>query len=425
MTDNITALTARDLSRLYRQRELSPTEVARSVLARIEQARHLNAFVASSPEQVLASAAASSERWRAGAPLSQLDGVPVSVKDLLPQRGLPTRRGSKTVSPDGPWLEDAPAVARLREAGALLLGKTATSEFGLKGLGDSPVAGITRNPWQLEHTPGGSSAGAVAAVAAGLGPLAVGTDGGGSIRVPSAFSGVVGFKPTFGVVPNQSPHFIGVPPHVGPIAHDVQDLIALFDVLRLPDARDPFSARASMAPPDTLQQLRQLKIAATKTLGFARISSDVERAFDAALASLRELGLNVIDTPLDWPPAAPTIRTLFQARAAHTVQPLSAQQRELLDPAILASARRGEAFSALDYLRAEAERVQLVERSAAFHTNYDLLLTPTIADVAPRIDAVDALGELSQRAPFAGLFSLTRQPALSIPIAISSEGLPL
>ena len=268
----LTALSATELVRLYRSRALSPVAVTRAVLDRIESKNgSINAFVVVDAKGALAAATESEARWARGEPLGLLDGVPVSVKDLLAQRGLPTRRGSKTTSAE-PSAEDAPAVARLREHGAVLLGKTATSEFGLKGMGDSPLSGVMHNPWHVGHTPGGSSAGAVAAVAAGFGPLAVGTDGGGSIRVPSAFSGVVGLKPTFGVVPQSPPHLVGVPPHVGPIAHNVADAALLLSVLSGPDSRDPF--RAPLPRTDYRdaepRSLEGVSIGYSKTLGFAR-----------------------------------------------------------------------------------------------------------------------------------------------------------
>src|SRR5579863_2638017 len=198
MTD-LADLSATELLAGYRARQFSPREAVDAVLARIDRLNpRLNAFLLVDGEGARAAAAASEARWMNGTPCGALDGVPASIKDLLLTKGWPTLRGSKTVGRDQPWTEDAPVTARLREAGAVLLGKTTTPEFGWKALGDSPLTGITRNPWNPDHTPGGSSAGAAAAVASGMGPLAVGTDGGGSIRIPAAFSGIFGIKPTFG-----------------------------------------------------------------------------------------------------------------------------------------------------------------------------------------------------------------------------------
>ena len=187
---------------LYRAGDASPVEATRAVLARIERFNPLlNAFCHLAPDEAIAAARASEARWRRNSPCGELDGVPVSIKDLILAAGWPTLRGSRTVDPTGPWDVDAPAVARLREAGAVIVGKTATPEFGCKGETNSPLTGITRNPWNPAKTPGGSSGGTAAAVAAGMGPLSVGTDGAGSVRIPAAFCGNFGLKPSFGRVP--------------------------------------------------------------------------------------------------------------------------------------------------------------------------------------------------------------------------------
>ena len=184
MSDDLCYATATELLALYRRHEVSPVEVAKAVLARMAALQErLNAFIVIDEESTLAQARESEARWLAGAPMGRLDGVPTSIKDIILTRGWPTLRGSRTVDPAGPWLEDAPCVARLREHGAVLIGKTTTPELGWKGLTDSSLSGITRNPWNTATTPGGSSGGASAALAAGLGALAIGTDGGGSIRI--------------------------------------------------------------------------------------------------------------------------------------------------------------------------------------------------------------------------------------------------
>ena len=200
-----------------------------------------NAYCLVRDEEALAAARASERRWQAGEPEGRLDGVPVSVKDLLLTSGWPTLRGSRTIEAAGPWAADAPAVARLREHRAVLLGKTTTPEFGWKGVTDSPLTGVTRNPWDPARTAGGSSGGSAAAVASGLGPLSVGTDGGGSIRIPASFCGIVGLKPTHGRVPVYPPSTFGTLSHVGPMARTVADAALLLDVLSSPDYRDPLA----------------------------------------------------------------------------------------------------------------------------------------------------------------------------------------
>src|SRR6266513_5868167 len=227
---------AEDLADLYRKKALSPVEAAELLFARIEALQpQLNAFCIIDRDGALAAARASEQRWREGAPLSAIDGVPVTIKDIVLMRGYPTLRGSKLIDPDQDWSEDSPAVARLREAGAVILGKTTTPEFGWKAIGDSPLTGITRNPWNLERTPGGSSAGAAAACAAGIAPLHVGSDGAGSIRIPSSFTGIFGIKGTFGRVPAHPPSAMGLLSNVGPMTRHVRDAAAMLQVLARPD----------------------------------------------------------------------------------------------------------------------------------------------------------------------------------------------
>jgi aspartyl-tRNA(Asn)/glutamyl-tRNA(Gln) amidotransferase subunit A len=200
MTD-IHWLSAGQLVAAYRARELSPVEVTEYLLGRIEALdSQTNAICFLDPQTTLAQAQASEDRWMRGEPQGLLDGVPVAIKDLVVSKGWPTMRGSNTVDPNQPMEHDAPSVARLRENGAVFIGKTTTPEFGWKATNDSPLTGVTRNPWNLQKTTGGSSGGAGAALAAGYCPLAIGTDAGGSIRIPASFCSVYGLKPSFGRV---------------------------------------------------------------------------------------------------------------------------------------------------------------------------------------------------------------------------------
>jgi aspartyl-tRNA(Asn)/glutamyl-tRNA(Gln) amidotransferase subunit A len=426
MANKLHQRSASELLLAYRRKQLSPVEVTRDVLDHIARREpELNAFVLLDAERALLDARASEARWLAGKPAGLLDGVPVSVKDLLLTRGWPTRSGSLTVSAEGPWDEDAPAVARLREHGAVLLGKTTTSEFGLRGRGDSPLSGVTRNPRHPAHTPGGSSAGAVTAVAAGFGPLAVGTDGGGSIRVPAAYTGVVGLKPTYGRVPTSPAALVGVPPHVGPIGRNVRDVALLLTVLAGADDRDPF--RLPEAPGDFRDALGRswgkTHIGYSVDLGYARVDPEVRQAFEQTVQIFRELGalVEAADPPFRSPAA--TLHTLFAARAAFTVRHLDEATRQKLDPVVLLAARDGERLTLMDYLSAEAERVALAEAMARFHRRFDLLLTPATAEPAPRLDApLDAQRDAT---PFAYPFSLTRQPAISVPCGTTRGGLPI
>jgi aspartyl-tRNA(Asn)/glutamyl-tRNA(Gln) amidotransferase subunit A len=242
--------TAADLAAAFRAHTLSPVEAARAVLARIAACEpRLNAMVLVDEAGALAAAAASTARWQAGAPLGALDGVPATVKDLVDLAGQPTRRGSLVTDP-APRPEDAPSVAALRRAGAVIVGKTTTTEFGWKSPGDCPHTGITRNPWSTAHTPGGSSSGAGAAAAAGYGPLHIGTDAGGSIRIPAAWCGVVGVKPTFGRVPQWPLGAFGPVAVAGPMTRTVTDAALMLSAIAGHDWRDrPPCGTRSTAPP--------------------------------------------------------------------------------------------------------------------------------------------------------------------------------
>src|SRR5438270_2125741 len=270
-------LGATELLEAYRKHEVSPVEVTRAVLERIERLNPvLNAFNLVS-ERALEDAKASEARWLAGQPKGLLDGVPVSIKDILLTKGWPTLRGSKTVDPKGPWPDDAPASARLRETGAVLLGKTTTQEFGWKGVTDSPLTGITRNPWNPKKTPGGSSGGAAAALAAGMGALAVGTDGGGSVRIPFSLTGLFGIKPSFGRVPAWPLSPFGTVAHVGSMTRTVADAALMLNVLALADARDwhalPYERRDWRMDLD--EGITDLRIAYSPDLGYAQVDPEV------------------------------------------------------------------------------------------------------------------------------------------------------
>src|SRR6185437_13945729 len=232
-------MNAAELSAAFGARDLSPVEVTEACLGRIEALdSSINSFFHIDVHATETMAEQSEKRWLEGEPLSPLDGVPVAIKDLLLTKGWPTRRGSLTVDPRGPWTDDAPSVARLRKAGAVFIGKTTTPEFGWKGSTDSPLTGLTRNPWNKAKTPGGSSGGSAAALAARFAPLALGTDGGGSIRIPACFSGVFGLKPSFGRVPAWPLSPFGTVAHVGPMSRSVLDSAMLLNVIAKPDARD-------------------------------------------------------------------------------------------------------------------------------------------------------------------------------------------
>src|SRR5215203_3192400 len=292
MTDLATC-TATELLARYRRGEASPVEATTAVLERIAAVDPtLRAYCLVAADEALESARASEDRWRRGEPCGALDGVPTSIKDLVLTKGWPTLRGSRTVDPGQPWDVDAPATARLREAGAVLVGKTTTPEFGCKGETNSPLTGITRNPWDPSRTPGGSSGGTAAAVASDMGPLSVGTDGAGSVRIPAAFCGNVGLKPSFGRVPAYPLSPFGTVSHLGPHTMSVTDAALVLNVLQRPDARDWTSL-----PPDDADYTAGLddgaaglRVAYSPTLGYATVHDEIAAAVATAAEDLAAAG---------------------------------------------------------------------------------------------------------------------------------------
>ncbi|MDH4393685.1 MAG: amidase [Aquabacterium sp.] len=429
----LTDCSATELLALYRAGAASPVDATRAVLQRIEQLNpQLNAFCVVDPDAALASARASEVRWQAGAPIGPLDGVPASIKDLILTRGWPTLRGSRTVDPNQPWEVDAPVTARLREAGAVLLGKTNTPEFGCKGETNSPLTGITRNPWDLSRTPGGSSGGTAAAVAAGLGPLSVGTDGAGSVRIPAAFCGNFGLKPSFGRVPAYPLSPFGSVAHLGPHTMAVADAALMLNVMSQPDARD-----WTALPPDGRDYrvglndgVRGLRIAYSPTLGFAKnIHPEVAAAVAQAVRDLEALGAVVeqvdpgIDDPLD------ICTGLWFLGALTLWNGMTAAQQAVADPDFAAEAALGAQFSALQIQQLNLRRGTLGSHLRQFMQRFDLIATPAVA--VPAFAAKPAgHAPLSPEAmlgwtPFSYPFNLSQQPACSIPCGLTSDGLPI
>jgi aspartyl-tRNA(Asn)/glutamyl-tRNA(Gln) amidotransferase subunit A len=432
-TEGSTAdLSATELLAAYRSGELSPVRATQDALDRVEQLNtQVNAYCLLDPAGALDAARASEQRWRRGEPMGVLDGVPTSIKDILLTKGWPTLRGSKTVDPKGPWNDDAPAVARLREHGAVFMGKTTTPEFGWKGVTDSPLTGITRNPWNKAKTPGGSSGGAAAAVASGMGPLAIGTDGGGSIRIPCSFTGLFGIKPSFGRVPAWPLSPFGTVAHIGPITRTVADAALMLNVLALPDARDwhglPYDARDYRMGLE--QGVRGLRIAFSPDLGYAKVDAEVAALVRAAVKTFEELGAKVEEKNPGFENADPIFRTHWFSGAAFLLKDLSAEKRKMIDPGLLEVAAQGARITAFEILDAQMKRGALGTHMNLFHRDYDLLVTPTLSvaafDVGLEFPATEKNERWTDWTPFSYPFNLTQQPAASIPCGATKAGLPV
>jgi aspartyl-tRNA(Asn)/glutamyl-tRNA(Gln) amidotransferase subunit A len=432
MTDEIAFLTATRLLALYSTKQLSPVEVIEETLRRLE--RHesaTNAFVLYDPATAMTMARASEMRWQRGEPQGILDGVPVALKDTVLSKGWPRLLGSRTIDPSQPWDEDSPVTARLRAEGAVFFGKTTTPEFGWKPVTDSPLSGVTRNPWNLERTPGGSSGGSAVAVLAGICPLAVGTDAGGSIRIPAAFCGIVGHKPTFGRVAVYPPSAFGDVAHVGPMTRTVEDAALMLDASKGPDSRDWHSL-----PDDGIAyrgrvgegSLRGKRIALSPTLGIAEPDPAVRARVEQAAQVFTELGAVVeLADPFSESPL-PIFETLALAAfwallRAHTEDAVS-----LMDPGLVALGRRGAAVRQEQYVDAVARRAALGRALRLFFDRFDLLLSPTMpipaAYADPRDDGLPNPNNFPSWMPYTSPFNLTGNPSCSIPCGFA-DALPV
>jgi aspartyl-tRNA(Asn)/glutamyl-tRNA(Gln) amidotransferase subunit A len=432
MTDDIAFLPATRLLELYRKKELSPIAVTEETLRRLETYEAaINAFMLYDPESALAAARASESRWQKGEPQGLLDGVPVAIKDTQLTRGWPRRVGSKTIDPNQSWTEDAPATAKLRTNNAVFFGKTTTPEFAWKPTTDSPLSGITRNPWNLERTPGGSSGGSAAAVLAGISPLAVGTDAGGSIRIPASFSGVFGLKPTFGRVALYPPSAFGDVSHAGPMSRSVADAALMLDAMKGPDSRDWYSL-----PDDGVSYRRHVgessmkgkRVALSPTLGYAEPTPAVRAAVEAAARVFADLG--AIVEPADPFPESPM--PIFQTLALATfwalIRSMTPEKIAVMDPGLVEACRAGKAVTQEELVGALSKRAALGAAMRQFFDRYDILLSPTMPITAAyaekRSDGQPDPTNYREWLTYTWAFNLTRNPSASIPCGFA-DGLPI
>lgn len=437
MTD-LATLSAAELTAAYKARSTSPVEVVKSCFDRVDRFdSFVNALVLHDRPGALKAARESEQRWLKGKPLSESDGIPATIKDNIAWAAHPNRQGSRLTSSESVDF-DAPAVARLKEAGCILLGKTTMPEFGWKGVGDSPLTGITRNPWNLNYTTGGSSAGAAAAAATGIGVYHLGTDGAGSNRIPASFTGVVGFKPSYGCVPVFPSSVMGPLAHIGPLTRSVRDAAMAMSVISGPDARDPFAWNAPAR--DYCEGLesgiRGLRIGWSPTLGFAKyVDPEVARITEEAAKAFSDLGASVEEINPDFTDPWEILNTLWSAGATLAMRSFPEGEKDC-DPGFADVARRGANISGPDVIEALVrKRPALANKLNTLFGQYDLLVTPQMAttalpagtDYAPK--GFGGLAEWPEHwsawSPFTYLFNIAQSPAISVPCGFSSTGMPI
>ena len=431
---------AREHVHTMRARALSPVELAEAILARIEASQAtLNAYITVCREEALAAARAIEQALARGETTGPLCGVPVSVKDIINTKGIRTTWGSRLMADNVPDA-DAVAVARLKAAGAVIVGKTTTPEFAHKLLTDAPLFGVTRNPWHLDYSPGGSSGGAAVAVAAGLGPLALATDAGASTRLPAACTATLGLKPTLGLIPHsQVPEAFNSFIHLGLIARNVGDLALMLDALAGPDASDPHSlgtappaAAASLARPLALKGKR---IAWRPLLGNEELDHEVRSLCEAAVAALEAEGAAV---ELDETPVAnadAVWRVLQQSNWAARFLARIDELAPRMDPSFVEGIRAGGRYSGQEVTHAGYARTQIFRAVQRAFERWDFLLTPTAARpplpaTQKALDPIEINGKLvgdmrQHYAPYLNVFDLSGHPALSVPCGWTRAGLPV
>ncbi|MWD26788.1 amidase [Aquicoccus sp. SCR17] len=423
--------TAKQLSSAYERKDLSPLEATRAALDRIDRFNDtVNAYVLVDREGAEKAARASAQRWGRGEPLSALDGVPVSVKDLTDVEGWPSREGSLVTS-DTACTSDAPPARRLREAGAVLLGKTNTPEFGWKGVTDNRLFGATANPWDTALTPGGSSGGAAAACALNMGALHQGGDSGGSIRIPASFTGVFGFKPTFGWTPQWPPSKSPTLSHIGPLARTVEDAAMMLNVIGRYDYVDPYAVRGQPEDwgADLDQGLRGLRIAYSPDLGYAEVDEGVATRVREAAGKLEGLGAEIVEIHPGFESPIDTFQKIWFTASLDLYLACTAEQRKKLDPGLVDNARRAEEWSAVEFFRALSARADLTRRLERFNRDYHLLMTPSVAvppfEINHDTPPGSRMTDWTEWSPFSYPFNLSQQPAASVPCGFTDEGLPV
>ncbi|MEI8701906.1 MAG: amidase [Mesorhizobium sp.] len=428
--DDLCRLSAAELNAAYRAGSLSPVEVTMAALARAEAINPLfNAFTMIDRKAAIKAAGASEKRWRAGEPLSAADGIPTTLKDIVWVEGWSVRYGSRT-TPAAPCDRDAPAVALLRRAGAVFIGQTTTPEFGWKAITDSGLCGITRNPWNAEKTPGGSSGGAAVAAATGAGVFHLGTDGGGSIRIPASFTGIAGLKPTFGRVPAYPSSAFGTVAHIGPMARTAQDLSVMTQAMSGRDLSDWQQGAGTLAPLGRIEAtLQGARVGYWSKPPSGVLDEEIAAAVSHALTYFSAFGATV--EPIDLPGG--DLLDLFQYHwftgAAARLALIPENERAGIDPGFLEIARAGAAFDAKALVAAQLQRGEFGAAMDRLLDTYDFIVSPGASipafDVGLEVPSGSGLSRWTEWAAFSYPINLSQQPACVIPCGMTAAGLPV
>ncbi len=440
MKNELYKLSAVDLLSMYKTRETNPLEVSLDIIKQLENKNsQFNAFVCFDKEKILQQAKLSSERWSSGKVKGILDGVPISIKDLLVTKDYPTRRGSFIESLPITSDKDAPVVKKILEQGGIVLGKTTTPEFGHKGTTQSKRYGATLNPWNTKLNSGGSSGGSASAVAAGMGPLSIGTDGGGSVRIPCSFCGLFGHKPTFGKVPAYPISPFGTVANIGPITRTVLDGGLLMNVIAKPDKDDWYSLPydKEIYNEFDLNEVKNLKIGVFKYWGmknfFNQISleNSVEVVYENILKELKQEGLQLtFDSKINWPNnPADIFKTMWYVGAANLSKKIDDEEFSKIDENFLQFIDEGNKYSVFDFLSAESRRAENASYLSYLFEKFDVLIGPTMPVLPLECNAVIPKDygskDLFSWTPFTYPFNLTKHPSSTINCGFSSSGLPI
>jgi aspartyl-tRNA(Asn)/glutamyl-tRNA(Gln) amidotransferase subunit A len=432
--EDVLSLPATELAHAIRSRRVSPVELVDAVLNRIEERADLNAFVTVSHQEAREAARKAEKAVVEGAQLAALHGLPFSVKDSILTKGMRTTFGSATMAnfvPD----RDAVPVARAKHAGGILIGKTTTPEFEHKIHTSTVDGGLTLNPYHPGVTCGGSSGGAAVAIATGMGPLALGTDGGGSVRIPASCCGVVGLKPTLGRIPDpDAPDLFAGTSHIGPMARDVESTRLLFAAIEGFTSEDPYG-QAALPPARHCEDMRGLRVAWMPRCGNKVVDEDVARLSRDAVAQMDAMGASVDEIELDFAGLEPTFFVFMETKVYRMLAPHIDSFRDCIDPTILPHFENGSRYTARDYVDALAVRSEMFKKVQSVFASFDVIASPTAA-APPLPHEQDPHGRLTIHGqqvgrvrqswyPYTLGFNMTGNPAISIPCGLTPSGLPV